>query len=136
MELDDEEIPRVTQLWSILSNQLNPITGTLLGYVTVFIDGIMFEMDRESLYDVNAWTHEFTELAIAKIMYGFCDGSYPFCKCDVDCGVPISWLGGSLGLPICHFIASLTSFCNLPNETGGYEKVDGDRVWSLAIAMP
>jgi len=127
-----DENPRITQLWSILSNTLNPITGELLGYVNVFIDRMIFEMDRESFFDEIAWTHEFTELTLGKMMYGFCDGSYPFCSCDQDCGVSFSWLGGSLRLPICHFIVSVITSCNLPNKTG-YEKVDGDRVWDLVM---
>ncbi len=134
MKPDDEEIPIVTQMKSLLSYTLNPFTKSLLGYVDIFFAGAMVEMNRESFFDERAWTHEFTEIALAKMMYGLCDGSYLLCRCDMDCRVPISWLGDDfeIQLPICHFVSSLITSCNLPNKTG-YEVVDGDRLWNAAL---
>ncbi len=138
MSPDNEETPIVKQMKSILSPSMNPLTRSLLGYVYIFLgelfDGVMVEMPRESFFDEIAWTHEFTEITLAKIMYGLCDGSYLLCRCDRDCSVPISWLSDDIEiqLPICHFVSSLITFCNLPNKTG-YEVVDGDRLWNAAI---
>ncbi len=133
MELDDTEISQVTQLKSILSNTKNPFTQSFLGWITIFFEGrILCEMDRESLFDEVAWTHEFTEVALTVLMPSQCDGSYTLCRCDRHCGVAFTWLGLDLGFPICHFVSSVITSCLLPNKTG-YERADGDRVWKLAM---
>lgn len=133
-ELNDDDIPKVIQLKSFRSYTLNPFTKSLLGYVNILFEGrVLFEMDRESLFDEVAWTHEFSEMALTKTLFCICDESYSLCRCDLDCTVSISWLGrDDLRLPVCHFAISVITSCNLPNPNG-YEKVDGDRVWDLAM---
>ncbi|MHA2213875.1 MAG: hypothetical protein ACW992_12005 [Candidatus Thorarchaeota archaeon] len=127
----DDELPSITQLKSIPSDTKNPFTNSLLGLITIIFEGrILCEMDRESLYNEVAWTHEFTEMALTNLMYSQCDGAYTLCRCDRNCGVVFTWSGIEWGFPICHFVSSVITSCVLPNKTG-YERVEGDRVWSL-----
>ena len=74
------------------------------------------------------------ELSLAKLMDCYCDNAYPFCRCDQDCSVSILRISEEVEIrfPICHFVSSVITSCNFPNSKG-YEKVDGDRVWHLAI---